>query len=142
MQALIVGQGQKRQNFQDDDSHPASLYSVDPSGGWRSWGGHATAIGKHAESTRRALWEKLGEHEKDLDIQEALEIALEALLFPSKQSNSNMSAEDLQALKEETNVENIDAVVLLLGSHNKCVAIEPAVLEHILYTKCFPSLHP
>lgn len=128
VQALVVGSSLSNHREKNDCiHHPACLYSIDPSGGWRSWGGHATAVGNRAEVTRRSLWSQINESKHlHLPMEEALKIAMKALLTPNlTQQNEEDFSTDI------TGLEQLDAFILLLGKQSKCIALDTSVLKNV-----------
>jgi len=130
IQALIVGLSlNNHREEKEDDHHPACFYSIDPSGGWRSWGGLATAIGNRAELTRRSLWiqiRDLSDKKIALPMEEALQIAMKALLTPNPSDEQNESS-----TANDVDLEQLEAIVIACKEDSKCIFLDTPFLQNI-----------
>lgn len=104
-----------------DPSRGFCIYSVDPSGGWQSWG-QGTAIGKFAAQARKQIAKK--RKTKPENMKEALSELIESWIQTCKAENVNLQQEEeYQALiiKESGNGCNLFVVdkekVLDIVSH-------------------------
>ena len=79
VQALLIGRQQQQHEA------PMSLFSLDPSGGYRHWG-VATAIGKAASLVRRRLYENLVAMPDLTTVETVLRVSLNATMSALEES--------------------------------------------------------
>ena len=101
LQALLVGSNNNnRQNM-----NKMRVYTVDPSGAWRSWGSGCTAIGRNAEGVRQTLYDELQKLPSAIKSKKAffhpklaLEIAFKSLLTATRDANVNQDSDQYEAV--------------------------------------------
>jgi len=132
------------------------MYTLDPSGNWKHWGGGATCIGKGAELVRKQLYQTLyckddddEDNDEKLSIRrkhhypktwaQALEIAMEATF---KVMDLDELADDKQDSSNETTMADYDAVVLFGNDSgagrrrvSRCAVIDRQFIAET-YRKC------
>ena len=101
LQAMLVGSN----NNSRQSMNKMRVYTVDPSGAWRSWGSGCTAIGRNAEGVRQNLYDELRKllpseisTKAFLHPKLALEIAFKSLLTATRAANVNQDSDQYEAV--------------------------------------------
>ena len=82
-------------NNKSNNQRQMHVYTVDPSGAWRSWGSGCTAIGRNAEDVRQNLYDELQKlpTKSNLNPRSALEVAFKSLLEATRAANINQDSD-------------------------------------------------
>uniref|UniRef100_A0A7S4JFZ6 Uncharacterized protein n=1 Tax=Odontella aurita TaxID=265563 RepID=A0A7S4JFZ6_9STRA len=166
VQALVVGNRFAPGNriAVEEDSGPGSgntlqLYTIDPAGGWRHWGGGGTAVGRKADIVRRKLHGALqyshdddSHEEKALtppglgrprDWSEALDVAMRSLIESTEMDDEGHWKrwnDDCNGAYDELMGGQFDAVIVIGGRfgelvQNRCFAVDSEVVK-ASYIRC------
>lgn len=140
VQLLVVGQSALSQQSSNDC--PLEIYTIDPSGGWRSCIGSGTAVGRGAEKVRGLLREShRSETDEDTTVEPinipqgwrgALDIAMMAAIEAMEQDENSDDDSDPQCRRSRA---NFGAIVVFSGtgksrsqaSHSRCALVNSTV---------------
>ena len=140
VQLLVVGQSALSQQSSNDC--PLEIYTIDPSGGWRSCIGSGTAVGRGAEKVRGLLRESHRlEIDEDTSVEPintpqgwigALDIAMMAAIEAMEQDENSDDDSDPQCRRSRA---NFGAIVVFCGtgksrsqvSHSRCALVNSTV---------------
>ena len=90
------------------------MYSLDPTGLWRHWGGGATCIGKYSTNVRKRLHQLLKEGkqkgESISDWKQALNTAMKSLMLEIYDGNDR--EQNVEDMDEEIKSSTYDAIVI------------------------------
>ena len=143
VQLLVVGQSAQRSL----NDYPLEIYTIDPSGGWRSCTGSGTAVGRGAERVRLLLREShgTGTSAAHSDVPQgwrgALDTAMMMAIEALEQETKSDDDADTQCRRLRA---NFGAIVVFSGigklrsrvSHSRC-----AVVNSISITKSYDRCH-
>ena len=145
VQVLVIGQSalsQRRRRMQNTNSdYPAlEIYTIDPSGGFRSCVGKGSAVGRGAEKVCSSLLAKEATTEKPKHgWRGALDRAMMAAVDALEYDGSN--AIDLDVQRDDTPRAKYGAVVVFQRqvSTSRCAAVSSAIVDEC-YKKCCERL--
>ena len=148
VQLLVVGQSALSQQSSNDC--PLEIYTIDPSGGWRSCIGSGTAVGRGAEKVRGLLREShRSETDEDTTVEPinipqgwrgALDIAMMAAIEAMEQDENSDDDSDPQCRRSRA---NFGAIVVFSGtgklrsqaSHSRCALVN-SIVTMKSYDRC------
>lgn len=141
VQLLVVGQSCISQGLE--------LYTIDPSGGWRSHVGQSAVVGRGAERVRTALMKKRQISKLGNIEQRGWKLALERAMFAAIDSfEFNEGGVSALAADEESRPKSYCAIVVFAGSrmnrkiavsNTRCAAIHPEQVQDS-YKRCYQHL--
>ncbi|KAL7442196.1 hypothetical protein ACHAXH_008953 [Discostella pseudostelligera] len=141
VQLLVVGQSAFVRRSTNDC--PLEIYTIDPSGGWKSCVGSGTAVGRGAERVRVLLRESHGSGIDDSSVgptdvpqgwRGALDIAMMAAIEALEQDETSDDDDDADPLCRRSRA-NFGAIVIFSGtgegrrqiSHSRCAVVNSIV---------------
>jgi len=153
VQLLVVGQSAFARRRSNDC--PLEIYTIDPSGGWRSCVGSGTAVGRGAEKVRVLLRESHGSRLGDTSVEPtdvpqgwrgALDIAMMAAIEALEQDETSDDDDDADPLCRRSRA-NFGAIVIFSGtgegrsqiSHSRCAVVNSIVTIES-YDRCHQKL--
>jgi len=133
VQALVAGW---RRNRRSGGQELLDMYTVDPSGGYKHWGGGGTAVGRNAEMVRKRLHKALhhrrrgnDEDENEFNIPQGAEGGLEVAMKAMLGDESAALSLGVDVAKE---ARQFDALVLYPAkSRRNCAAFHPKKVEEV-----------
>eukprot|EP00578_Thalassiosira_sp_NH16_P003967 CAMPEP_0181133540 /NCGR_PEP_ID=MMETSP1071-20121207/31584_1 /TAXON_ID=35127 /ORGANISM="Thalassiosira sp., Strain NH16" /LENGTH=390 /DNA_ID=CAMNT_0023219949 /DNA_START=57 /DNA_END=1229 /DNA_ORIENTATION=- len=147
VQLLIVGQSALP--LRKENECPLELYTIDPSGGWRSCIGQGTAVGRGAERVRSLLFHS--EHDSRTDTSEGTEFlapgwrgALERTMMAAMEAlQQDDDSNDLDT-QEMNQCVQYGALVIFASSNllkrqisaSRCASVKPEIIEEC-YSRCY-----
>jgi 20S proteasome alpha/beta subunit len=152
VQLLVVGQSTLSRQSSNDC--PLEIYTIDPSGGWRSCIGSGTAVGRGAEKVRVLLREShrleidedtsVGPNNTPLGWRGALDIAMMAAIEAMEQDENSDDDSDPQGRRSRA---NFGAIVVFSGtgqlrsqvSHSRCALVN-SIVTMKSYDRCHQRL--
>lgn len=153
VQALVVGRSGSTVSLMK--SNKLSIYTVDPSGGWRKWGGGAAVIGNHSAAVRARLTSHIcgnsneekgvvdndddngdaaddemtaeANQQRARDVEEALRLAIQSFLDATSEH---------EQCDASIGSEQLEAVLISCSSGSRPCRVVSAALVREIYEQC------
>lgn len=144
VQCLVIGQ-----SFIKKDT--LEVYTIDPSGGWRSHVGWGAVVGRGAEKVRKSLMTLKSSNNDSNESKRGWRLALDRAMAaavcafevnedtPSSSANENMSHLYKAIVIFGSSRNKRQQLALLAASNSKCAAIYPLIVQDS-YKRCLGSL--